>query len=64
MVIGIDHLTIGCHRQKVVAMPDGLKRHEQSVERERGDGRERELWRREYRTGAARRERRNNQTEC
>ena len=49
--------------QEVVAVPDRLHEHEGPVEDERGDGRERELGRRELGTGAARRERRQNEAE-
>jgi hypothetical protein len=64
MLNGVDKNAVGGHRQKVVAMPARLKCHEQSVERQGSDSREGELRRREYWTGTARRERRNDQAEC
>jgi hypothetical protein len=63
MLIGIDNVAVSRYREKVVAVPARLKRHEQTVQRQGSDGGERELRRREHRSRAACREGWNDQAE-
>jgi hypothetical protein len=63
MLVRLEDDGVGRHRQEVVAMAAGLKRDEQSVQREGGHGGERELRCREDRTRRAGGERREDQAE-
>jgi hypothetical protein len=61
LLVGIRLLR--AHGQEAVAVADGLHGQEQHVQRERGDGRERELGRRALGSGPARRERRQHEAQ-